>query len=118
MVENTTAPIIITRKLYFNKKEREEGEGFYPMFNPPLQIYKENEYQQISVSFELKKGTEWHQRNRSVIYGLEGINGPQLLVSLNNEAKVNGYKIFNSGGRQIFPVTANSTFRILNQYNN
>ena len=57
----------------------------------------------------------WMQNDNSVIYGFDGIHGLQLLVSLNQEAKVDCKWIVNCGGRVIYPGTDNSTYRVLAQ---
>ena len=117
-------PIILKRKMYYNKKEKDNGEGFYPYFIP-IGEHKTP----VTISFKLvsKNNTQpaWIQNDNSVIYGFEGITGSQLLVSLNNELNKTrtretpiGKTIINSGGRQLFPPTANSTYRILNNIPN
>ena len=107
---------IITRKMYFDEYVKSYGDGFYP------QLFLPDEGYFISTDIEFRLEDEsgsgsyvWIQSNNSAIYGFDGIYGIQLLVSLNNEARVNATKILNIAGRIIYPRTENSTYRILDQ---
>ena len=89
--------------------------GFYPKLN------MENINREIYISFYLKEINNdyyWIQKNQSVIYGFTKKNGKELLSFLNKEINVNAKYILNSGGRQIYPISDNATYYILENYNN
>jgi len=100
------------QKLYYIQ---EDPNGFYPTL-------KKSKIKEIYITFILcqsKKDYYWLQFNGSVIYGLTKTDGNDLLTSLNNDIKehnIYGTRIMNKGHRQIYPITNNSTFYILENY--
>jgi hypothetical protein len=103
-----------TRKMYYNIIEFNKI-GFYPKLNT------DNTNREINISFYLKEINNeyyWIQQTQSVIYGFTKKNGCELLTSLNEEMEINAKYIFNSGGRQIYPICNNATYYILENYNN
>lgn len=108
----------LVRKLYYDDNERTFGDGFYPQMirsSDTNNTNKSIKYAMITFNLIQEDGIYmWLQANNSVIYGFEGQHGIQLLVSLNSEAKVNAKRIINCGGRIIYPLIENTTFRLLN----
>ena len=47
--------------------------------------------------------------------GFDDNNGLEILKSLNEDSKIDGVFILNSGCRIVYPVTYNSTYRVLGQ---
>ena len=111
---------MISITLYYCANEYLNGigklKGFYPtMRRSPT---KKNKF---DICFELTKERIfeqliWKQVNGPVIYGFIKIHGEELLTTLNNIAGVNATAIYNSGRRQIFPITNNTTYYILDNY--
>ena len=104
--------IVLTRNMYYDKYEKDCGDGFYPQLQP----LDGTEYASTPIKFKLVKQypTIWIQANNSVIYGLDGDYGIELLNSLNKEANKNATSISNSGGRIIYPkYTESSTYKII-----
>jgi len=104
--------IVLTRNMYYDKYEKDCGDGFYPQLQP----LHGTEYDSTSIKFKLvnQYPTIWIQANNSVIYGLDGDYGIELLNSLNKEANKNATSISNSGGRTIYPkYTESSTYKII-----
>jgi hypothetical protein len=112
--------------LYYNERDIELNEGFYPClylnkvresknYVSDCDIYK------ITVSFDSFKNKDgkyiWIQTSYCSITGFDGDNGKDLLIYLNLYGLRNGLYILNSGGRIIYPPTKNSTFRVLEQVN-
>ena len=124
MVEFLMAPtynivrtdIIIKCKMYYDKIER-DIEGFYP------DLKSKNGKEIIYIKFQLcyYNGVDnywWSQISESVIYGFTINNGKQLLSLLNLNVKggVDAKKIYNSGGRCIYPSSLlESTYHIIDQ---
>ena len=131
MVEFLMAPtyniiktdIIICCKMYYDKIER-ELEGFYPTLK-----YK-NGYERVIIKFQLCYyiGVDkywWTQVNESVIYGFTTKTGKELLSILNSQINISvtrddstirmtATKIYNSGGRGIYPMELiDSTFYLI-----
>ena len=131
MVEFLMAPtyniiktdIIICCKMYYDKIER-EIEGFYPTLK-----YK-NGYERVIIKFQLCYyiGVDkywWTQVNESVIYGFTTKTGKELLSILNSQINISvtrddstirmtATKIYNSGGRGIYPMELiDSTFYLI-----
>ena len=107
--------LILQRKMYYDKYEKDFGDGFYPQLFPLANI-DQHKQTSVIISFKLTSYNDelvWCQHSGSVIYGFDGVYGVQLLLSLNTEAKSNAKKILNFGARIIFPKTLNSTFRVL-----
>ena len=102
--------ITVTKKVYFDKYEKENGDGFYPQLTP-LDNWSHTLITFKLITFNNRKG--WVQISNSVIYGFDGINGVILLATLNEEASSDASVIINSGGRIIYPTTDNTTYRIL-----
>lgn len=101
-------------KMFYDPYEKDFGDGFYPY----LHVLKINvkDVKEIYISFKtvlLNKELSWIQETGSVIYGLDGNVGEELIFILNKEGNVNAKNILNCGGRTIYPYTENSTFKIL-----
>lgn len=119
--------IIIDVNLIFNKNDIDSGEGFYPFVYNNKEIMtnsiKEN-YYLVKIYFNLikyKNMNAWVQMNGNVIIGIEKTKGLELLKYLNSKLENTDNEailVMNSGGRIIFPITYNSTFRILEQNSN
>jgi hypothetical protein len=115
--------MMITIKMYYNILEFNKI-GFYPKLN------NENMNREIYISFYLKEINNeyyWIQQNQSVIYGFTKKNGYELLYFLNKEIKnikdvknikIQAKYIMNLGGRQIYPMSDNATYYMLENYNN
>lgn len=112
--------------LYYNKRDIESGEGFYPYLyldkvKESINYMGDNDIYKITVSFYSVKTKEgkyiWIQSTFCSIIGFDGDNGRDLLLHLNLEGLRNGQYILNSGGRIVYPPTKNSTFRVLEQVN-
>lgn len=131
MVEFLMAPtynivktdIIIRCKMYYNKIDR-ECEGFYP------ELKYKNGYEQVIIKFQLCYyiGVDkywWTQINESVIYGFTTKTGKELMGILNSQVNITvtrddsniqmtATKIYNSGGRCIYPMELiDSTFYLI-----
>jgi len=105
---------MITKKMYYNIVEMNKI-GFYP------KLSTDNTNREIYISFYLKEINNeyyWIQESQSVIYGFTKKNGCELLFSLNEEMGIQAKYIFNSGGRQIYPISDNATYYILENYHN
>lgn len=115
--------IIIRCKMYFNKIDR-ECEGFYP------ELKYRNGYEQVIIKFQLcyYRGVDkywWTQINESVIYGFTTKTGKELMGILNSQVNITvtrddsniqmtATKIYNSGGRCIYPMELiDSTFYLI-----
>ena len=115
--------IIIRCKMYFNKIDR-ECEGFYP------ELKYRNGYEQVIIKFQLcyYRGVDkywWTQINESVIYGFTTKTGKELMSILNSQVNITvtrddsniqmtATKIYNSGGRCIYPMELiDSTFYLI-----
>ena len=116
--------IIITCKckLYFDKYEKEFGDGFYPQLK--IDVNKSygvinNSYGSITISFKLiDNDTAWIQLDGPVIMGFDGTNGIPILICLNSQAsRVSASKIYNCAYRLIYPRQPynNSTYRLIKQ---
>ena len=126
--------IIITCKLYFDKYEKDFGDGFYPQLK--VNITKSygiinNNCGVVNISFKLiDNDTAWIQLNGPVIMGFDGINGIPILIFLNSQASVplpiaplfvsipiSATKIYNCAYRLIYPKQPdnNSTYRLIKQ---
>jgi hypothetical protein len=108
---------MVTRKMYYNVFDFNKI-GFYPT------LHMENMNREINISFYLKEINNeyyWIQQNQTVIYGFTKKNGYELLSSLNKEIKdikIQAKYIMNLGGRQIYPISDNATYYMLENYNN
>jgi hypothetical protein len=114
---NKVAVYIVQRKMYYDKDEREFGDGFYPQ----LREMKGGYFSIIKFRISTQYPNIWNQINDCPIYGLDGDTGKELLDSLNSDSPLIGNCISNSGGRIIYPYNyRDSTHRIINsyQYNN
>jgi hypothetical protein len=109
----------LERKMSYNFYQCEQL-GFYPSLDEISE--KKRSYKFIIIGFEYFKYYKnvycWQQISGPVIYGFIKRHGQELLDSLNKEANVNAQIIKNCGGRTIFPLTYNSTYYILENYNN
>jgi hypothetical protein len=109
----------LKRIMSYNFYHREQI-GFYPSLDALPE--KKQSYEFIEITFKLIKYYKnvycWQQVNGPVIYGFIKRHGKELLDSLNKEAGANAQIIKNCGGRTIFPLTYNSTYYILENYNN
>ena len=105
--------IVLKRKMYFDRHEREYGAGFYPQ----LGEMTSGQYTYISFRLFLVQPIIWTQINESVIYGLDRNNGKDLLDSLNNESRLFATSISNSSGRIIYPYNRQTaTFKMISCY--
>jgi len=113
--------VVLTRKMYFDKHDKEEGDGFYPQLARRMNSsYGSDNTRNDSVDIKFRWSETypdvWIQIDNSVIYGFDGKCGKELLDSLNEESYLNAVRISNSGGRIIHPNTImNSTYRIMNK---
>lgn len=135
---NKLKDIFIKKTLIFNKCDIDDNEGFYPILYNEMNLNKlkypqENlnnkpfnssnkqshfNYYMINIYFYpiLYKGNiAWIQHNGHVIMGFDDNNGLEILKSLNEDSNMDGVFILNSRGRIIYPVTYNSTYRVLGQ---
>jgi hypothetical protein len=117
--------MILSRTLYYDKNEYNNGMGLG--FYPTLSYIRLNNNTSIVIDFKVttifndvfnKYIYCWIQLNGPVIYGFIEKRGEELLDSLNNEANVYISLIYNSGRRQIYPITINTTYYILENYHN
>ncbi len=112
-------PIILKRKMYYSEFDKNSGDGFYPQLTLLSDSKKPFDIMCTTISFRLSVFDDntfaWTQNDGSVIYGFDGTQGIQLLLSLNKEAKVYCKRIINIGGRVIYPATDNATYRVLAQ---
>jgi hypothetical protein len=110
------------KKMYYNITElHNHSIGFYPKLDLNPEDKSKN-MREIYITFSLfqyKNKYYWRQINGHVIYGITKKNGEQLLNSLNDDIKefnMEATSIMNIANRQIFPITNNSTFYIINNY--
>ena len=132
MVEFLMAPtynivktdIIVRCKMYYDKIER-ELEGFYPILNGKNSKNGKNGkngYESVIIKFQLCYYHNvpeywWTQISEGVIYGFTNKNGKQLLDVLNENVKnVVAKKIYNAGGRCVYPIAIiDSTYHLIDQ---
>ena len=113
--------LVLTRKMYYDKQDKEHGDGFYPQLARRMNSsYGSDNTRNDSVNIRFRWSETypdvWTQIDNSVIYGFDGKYGKELLHSLNEESCLNAARISNSGGRIIHPNTImNSTYRIMNK---
>ena len=119
---------MIPKKLILNESDIQSGDGFYPILYNNKNIYKilgQNAslsiYHTVEIYFYQIKYfsyNAWVQYNGNVITGFDNTDfGLELLNSLNSHSNTDDATIIlNSGGRVIYPITYNSTYRILQQY--
>ena len=110
------------KKMYYNPNELHDiSMGFYPK----LKLNSEDKLinmREIYITFSLFKHKNkyyWRQINGHVIYGITEKNGKELLNSLNDDIKefnMIASSIMNIANRQIYPITNNATFYIINNY--
>ena len=110
------------KKMYYNINDLHDHYfGFYPK----LKLNSEDKsinMREIYITFSLFQHNNkyyWRQINGHVIYGITKKNGEELLNSLNNDIKefnMTASSIMNISNRQIYPITNNSTFYIINSY--
>jgi hypothetical protein len=109
----------LVQEMSYNCYQREQM-GFYPSLDKIPE--KKHNYEVIAIRFEYLKYYKnvycWQQTSGPVIYGFIKRHGQELLDSLNKETGVDAQIIKNCGGRTIFPLTYNSTYYILENYNN
>jgi hypothetical protein len=106
--------IALTRKMYFNKWEKENGDGFYPQLSVMAQHQGNSVFTHISFRWSSRFPDVWNQVSGSVIYGLYSDTGLDLIKSLNDEANVCADRISNWGGRIIYPPNLkNTTYKIM-----
>ena len=112
MTDQSSTKYICAISMYYDRYEKEFGDGFYP------ELIKRNGYQSIHITFCLDKYFQhlaWVQRNKNVIYGFDYDYGKDILDCLNIKANVNADIILNASRRVIYPKLLNSTYRILSQ---
>jgi len=106
--------IALTRKMYYDKWEKENGDGFYPQLSVMTKQPGNSDSTHISFRWSSRFPDVWNQVSGSVIYGLDGDNGLDLIKSLNDEANVCADRISNWGGRIIYPPNLkNTTYKIM-----
>jgi len=110
------------KKMYYNVNDLHDRYiGFYPKLNMNSEDKTIN-MREIYITFclfQYKNKYYWRQINGHVIYGITEKNGKELLNSLNDDIKefnMEATSIMNISNRQIFPITNNSTFYIINNY--
>lgn len=110
------------QQMYYNINDLHDNYiGFYPKLNLNSEDKLVN-MREIYITFSLfqhKNKYYWRQVNGHVIYGITEKNGKELLNSLNDDIKelnIKATSIMNIANRQIFPITNNSTFYIINKY--
>ena len=103
------------KEMYYNKIDR-ECEGFYP------ELKYKNGYESVIIKFQLCYYHNvpeywWTQISEGVIYGFTNKNGKQLLDVLNENVKnVVAKKIYNAGGRCVYPIAIiDSTYHLIDQ---
>lgn len=113
---------MIKKKLIFNKSYLDNNEGFYPMLYNEMNLHKiyynKEDYYIINVYFYpiiYINNIAWIQYNGNVIIGFDNNDGLDILKALNKESNLDGIYILNSGGRIVYPVTYNSTYKVLGQ---
>jgi hypothetical protein len=113
--------VVLTRKMYYDKYDKEQGDGFYPQLSRRMNSSygsDNNRNDSVDIKFRWSEiySDVWTQLDNSVIYGFDGKYGKELLDSLNEESYLNARRISNSGGRIIHPNNImNSTYRIMNK---
>ena len=111
--------VVLTRKMYYDKSDKEQGDGFYPQLVQRMNRsygsdITRNDIVNINFRWSETYPDVWTQIDNSVIYGFDGKCGKELLDSLNAESYQNATRISNSGGRIIHPNSImNSTYRIM-----
>ena len=110
------------KKMYYNINDlHDRSIGFYPKLKLTPEDKSIN-MREIYITFSLFQHNNkyyWRQINGHVIYGITKKNGEDLLNSLNDDIKefnIKASSIMNIANRQIFPITNNSTFYIINNY--
>jgi len=96
--------IVLTRTMYYDEYESENGDGFYPAMKCENEV--DDSLAVINIDFELMVYNNeliWYQKTEKLIDGLDGDYGLQLLESLNYEASVNSIKIVNKIGNVLYP---------------
>ena len=111
--------IKLHRKMSY-KQDELDIYGFYPSLTT---LNGSNcNYKYITIEFTLIQYTDkvygWQQSSGPVIYGFKKRHGQALLNSLNSDAKIDAQVLINGGARTIFPMSYNSTYYILENYNN
>jgi hypothetical protein len=88
----------IKLSFFYDAYEYEYGDGFYPV------LIKHDGFHEIEIKFSFDRIlSAWRQRTGMSIDGFDGNTGQVVLQSLNEETKINGFKIFNNNYKQIFP---------------
>jgi len=112
--------MIFSTILYYDKDQYRDGNGIG--FYPTISCIKSN-YYNIEIRFQiiyLFNGSFylycWKQMNGPVIYGFIKKEGEHLLQMLNDAANVDIQYIYNSARRQVFPISNNTTYYILENY--
>jgi len=98
--------IVLTRTMYYDEYESENGDGFYPAMKCEGEGEGDDSLAVINIDFELMVYNNeliWYQKTERLIDGLDGDYGLQLLESLNLEARVNSIKIVNKIGNVLYP---------------
>lgn len=108
--------------LYYDKEQYKDGNGigFYPTVSCIKSNYKINKIEICFEIIQLFNGTLyiycWKQMNGPAIYGFIKKEGDKLLQILNDVANVNIQYIYNIARRQVFPISNNTTYYILENY--
>ena len=107
-----------TVSMYYDRYEKEFGDGFYPLCKTDDLTH--HQYPETNIKFELDRFGFWKQISNDMIYGLDGDHGKQLLDILNIQLLIDqgfepfkpmqgqgqcvaGQGIRNSAGKRIYP---------------
>jgi len=81
MNDQLNTKYICTVAMYYDRYEKEFGDGFYPLCK--TDDLTRHQYPETNIKFELDRFGFWKQISNDIIYGLDGDHGKRLLDSLN-----------------------------------
>jgi hypothetical protein len=108
---------VLTKKVYYNKTDLDQGNGFYPQMAVLYGQMYSNMYVRFRLFIYMDLCYGWTQVSGPAIAGFTQRDGEQLLQSLNGDTQFKANVISNFGGRIIYPATINTTHYILANYN-
>ena len=121
MDPNKNKEFVLKRKIYFDKWEKDYGDGFYPQLSYIGGSYNgRRTFDSTILTFKWTSVYPdlWSQVSGSAISGLDGDYGLELLVSLNQESGISASRISNWGGRIVYPTNMNTTYKLMHTITN